>query len=298
MSLKTDRWGYESTSASAEWAVPIAGAPVLAISSTLTWVDGTAGSLHGSRTLLEIPVGAVALAAAIVLIVSGALATLFGRAEGTALASTVATAVAILAALAVVLGELSTAFLPTGRIPVTAQRLALGTGAGAGAWLALVAALAIVIATIEPLRRRFVTALAVLWSRGALAVGSGVALTMAAILLVRLRQEAWLATPALGGHFSISAQVLPCVAPITFAAVGLALAGVALVLLGRFELGALTAASAGWLASACAAFVAVLPTAFVDTPLAVQATATLWLSYAFGFGVAVVAAGLLWSGRV
>jgi hypothetical protein len=263
----------------------------------MTWFTAAVGSSSTARTLLQLPVATVAFSGAILVIVGGSLATMLGRSEGTVLVSVVATALSVLCGLAILLGELGAGLVSDGIVPVAAQRLTFSSGAGPGAWLALGAALAIAAATTESVRRRVGITARGLWETGRLAVVSVVALALSAAWLLQLRQRPWLAIPRIDGHVSLSAAALPCVVLLTFAGVSLLFLAVGLAAFGRFELSALSAASGGWLGSACAGVVGATPKAFVDTPLNVHTTVAVWLAYGLGFAVAAIASALLWSGR-
>lgn len=277
--------------------VAIGGSGALALSAWLTWASWNLADRGASRSLLELPVVPWLLAASIAVIVGSTLVSLAGDPRAAELGGHVAMGVALFAALFLLGAQMLTTVVPKLGLPGTAHRLAVGTAAGPGPWLTLAAGLAIAVTTIGSLRQRARAMLAELSAGGPAPVVAVAVFLLTVPLLMLLQQEIWIVAEVPGGELSLGGDTLGWATwPLRVAP--LLLVGAAgCVCVGRYELGALVGAFAGWAANISAAIAIVFTDTLVRASVSGAGAATsVWLTFALGFVPAAAAAALLRAG--
>jgi hypothetical protein len=277
--------------------VALTGSIPLASSAWLTWASWSFADEDTSRTLLQLPLVPWLLAAAVLVIVGSAVAGLAGDSRAVELAGHVAVGVALFAALFLLGAEMLTALVPKLHLPGSAHRLAIGAAAGPGPWLALAAAIAIAVTAIGSLRERAGVLLADLTARGPSPLVAVVLFVASAPLLMMLLQETWLVAEVFDGELGVGGDALGYATWLALVAPLLLVVAAACICCGRFELGALIGAFAGWGANVSAGIAVVFAEALMRVSVRdAHATTSVWLTFALGFVPAGAATALLWSG--
>jgi hypothetical protein len=273
-------------------AVTLGGAGALAASSLLGWASLGVGQASASTDLTAVPLACVALGTAVLAIAGGGLAALAGRPGGLAFAALAGAVTAVVVCGYIAAAELAATATPDD--PVSALAVGLDPTAGAGAWVALGAALSVVIAAARPIRMRALAAARRAREQSPALAGALGMLVLALVALVQLRLDTWLGGTARGLTLTVTAGALPLVSTMTFAALMVLAAGIALICVGRTELGALTAAVAGWVANAAAALTIVAGQTLAGLHVhAVHVSLAVWLTFAVGLVTAGAAAVVL-----
>lgn len=271
------------------------GTAVLSFSATLPWASATAGSGRVSYSLLDLPVILVFFTAGVATIGVGAAVALLGRPAGLEFSAAVAAAIGAVTILFVVFAESIVTLVPGSGAAISVRRFALGAGAGPGAWIALVAAAAIVVASLRSAKERAMDTAAALREGGTPARAAFAVLVVAVLLVIQLRQEEWIAAEPLGISLSFSGVALPVISPATYIAAWVLAAAVALIAFGLFEAGALAAVVGGWVVSAGAGVTIVAATAVSGAHVdGAHAALSCWLSLLLGVAVAIASGVLLW----
>ena len=270
----------------------------LAAAAALTWGSGRIGSEQASYALIDLDVAAIAYGVAVLVIAGGALAALLGRPAGLEVAAIVSTAIALLVGTYIPITEIAATALPAEAVPGIGRRLAVGMDAGPGAWFALAASGAILVCAAPRLRAAAMRMGVGVLTRGIIPSGAVIALVVAAVSLPFLRHTPWIEAGADGALLTVTAAVAPYVGPITLAAEWMLVVGIALLLLGMWEPGALVCAAAGWLANVAAALTIGLADLVTNLEApTTHATSAAWLTFAGGLGAAGAAAVALVSGE-
>ena len=267
----------------------------LLASTQLTWASVDLGDRRVADSLADAPVAFVVVALASAVMAGGAVAALFGYPAGLRMTAFAGLTTALAVAGLIVASESLALALSDNVVISLARRFVLGVGTGLGAWAALTSGLVAGVAAAEPLRSWALAIGAEVRERGRHAFVGFLLLPMIVFAVAQLRQQAWLEGVAFGRTLTVNGAALPWIAPVTVCAEGLLIVAIALACMRAWELSALMAAGAGWLANVAAALTVVVGKVLADVePRSVHLTLAVWLTFAIGLCAAAGGACLLW----